>query len=329
MSTENTGSVAPAQQAAAPETENSQLENSELGSEDLGADAGGEAAVAEAAAVITDPNATKAEKVAAKKMLKSLKIKVDGKEYEEALPFEIEDDPKIVEWMQRNLQLSKVSSKRMQEKAESEQEIRDFIEQLKNDPEAILSNPLIGVDLKKFATKIIEQEIENEKKSPAELELEKTKRELKAMKEAQEREKEENKAREMERIQQEAYDRYDTMIDQAFQKYPNVPKSPYFVKRISEYMLLGLKNGMDVNPEDVLPLVIEESKKDFKDLIGSSNDDLVEEFLGKDRINSFRKKAIAKAKANAVAPKVQDTGGKSMETKAPEKRMTIKDRFKV
>lgn len=327
MSIENNGSGTPSQ-----EVSNSQVvaEQADVEQVDSGVEGEASEVLAEAEDILADPNASKQEKVAAKKMLRSLKIKVDGKEYNEELPFEIEDDPKKVEWMQRQLQLAKVSQKRMQEKSEVESEVRDFLELLRTNPEEILTSPHINIDLKKFAAKIIEQELENEKKSPAELKAEKLEKELKAMKDSQDKEKESTKKREMERIQQEAYDRYEVMLDQAFTKNPDIPKSSYFVKRISDYMLLGLQNGMDVNPEDVIPLIREERKKELQEMFGSSSDDVLEELLGKERISGLRKKAVAKAKEMKVAPKVVDTGSSAnKKAEEPVKKTTIKDFFKV
>lgn len=331
MSTENTG--------AAPDSTSSQIspetasEATEATTEESSIEGAPEAVVQEAAAVIADPTASKAEKVAAKKMLKSLKIKVDGKEYDEALPFEMEDNPKQVEWMTKQLQLSKVSQKRMQEKADIENEVRQFLDNLRNNPEEVLNDPRIGVDLKKFAVKIIEQELENEKKSPEQLELEKTKRELKQMKEAHDRAQ--AAALEQKRLQSEseAYTRYEMQIDQAFTKNPDVPKTPANIERLSQYMMLGIKNGLDVSPDDVIHIVRDEADNEFKQRLTSSSDDDLEKMIGKERLTALQKKKLAKAKeaqAKAVAAsKIPDTGTKSPKTEETKEIKTIRSFFGV
>src|SRR5271166_4683964 len=81
-------------------------------------------AEAQAAAVIANPNASNAQKAAAIKKLSNLRIKVDGQEYDEKLPFEIEDTKANREWMTKNLQMSKAAQKRMGEKAQLENEVR-------------------------------------------------------------------------------------------------------------------------------------------------------------------------------------------------------------
>lgn len=332
MSTPNSGAPA----SAAPEASSTPnpTDNNESVNEDQGdsVESGLEDVAAEAEAIVADPTASKAEKAAAKKMIKTLKLKVDGKEYDEELPFEIEDDPKKIEWMQKHLQLSKVAGKRMQEKAETEAEIRDFIEALKNNPEEVLSNPHINLDLKKFATQIIERELENEKKSPEQLKLEKAEAELRKLKDEQTKEKEAREKARREQINQEAVERYDMLLDQALEKNKDIPKSAWSIKRISDYMIIALQNGIDITPEEVIPLVREDRKKELSDMFAASNDDLIEELVGKERLNGMRKKKVADAKSKAVtsAAKVVDTGTNSKKIeKEAEKKMTIRDFFKV
>src|ERR1044072_3233583 len=56
---------------------------------------------------------TQEETKAEIKRLKKLQLKVDGEEYEEELPFEIDEDK--ADWMKKHLQMSKAAQKRMQE----------------------------------------------------------------------------------------------------------------------------------------------------------------------------------------------------------------------
>lgn len=314
---------------ASPETESQVIE--ETSAEEVEAEGGesAEAQAADAAAIVADPNASKAEKAEAKKLIKKLKLKVDGREIDEELPFEIPDTEEARSYMAKNLQMSKAANKRMQEAAQQQNDFKLFVEMLKENPEEILSNPMINVDLKKFATKIMEQAIEDEKKSPEQLKAEKLEKELKALKEEREKEKEEAKKRDEERIRMEAVERYDMLIDQAFKKYPDVPQTPHVISRVSDYMVLGFQNGMDLSPEDVLPLVQKELEDELVHRLKNSSDEYVEKIVGKDRLNAFRKKATAAAKAK-VAPKVVDTGSSSSKKEeAPAKKITIKDMFKV
>lgn len=245
----------------------------------------------------------------AKKMIKELKIKFNGKEYTEQLPFEIEDIPENVEYMRKQAQMSRLAQSSSQERAQLEKDVRSFIDELRKNPKKMLSDPNIGIDIKELAKQVIEEEIENSRKSPEQLEREKLESELKALKDEREKEKKDHLEREKVRLESEAIERYDVLVSQALEK-STLPKTPYVVKKMATLLELGLKEGLDVTPEDVIPLVEEEIRGDIKDMFATMPDEAFEAFVGKDRINSIRKKNIAKAKQASQATqslKVQDT----------------------
>src|ERR1035437_8846833 len=255
------------------------------------------AAVAQVAGqVLNNPNASQAQKAQAVKQLKSLKIKVDGQEYEEQLPFNMPDTPESRDWMTKNLQMSKVAQKRMGEKAQLENEVRDFLTQLKNDPKKLLSNSTYGVDLKKLAAQMIEEEMS------------------------------ENERRETDRATQMAYDQYDTQMTQTLEK-SDLPKSPYVIKKMADYMLMGLKEGLDVTPEDVLPLVREEVLEDIRQMAQAMPLETIEKLFGGDILTKIRKKNVSRAKSQpqTASPRLPDVGA----TKATKTETVNKDKMKT
>jgi len=318
-------SIQPSQEQTQDTTE--QAEGQEVSS------AAPDQAKAQLEALAKDPKASKAEKKAAKNLLKKLTLKVDGEEFEEELPFEIPNDPKAIEYMKRELQLAKMGQKRAQTAANLEREVLQFVEDLRKNPRKALSDPAIGLDLKKLAAQIIEEEIENSKKSPEQLKAEQLEAELKAMKEDREREKQTREQQEFERLKEQEYERIDMLMSQALEK-SDLPKTPAVVRKMAEYMSIGLQAGKDVSPADVLPIVREEIINDYQQLLNSLPDEEVEKFIGKDRINSIRKKSIAKAKQAAANPalkapsKATDTGKVTKEQKEAEKKQSFKDYFK-
>lgn len=271
---------------------------------------------------------TKAEK----KMLKELDIKVDGKTYKEKLPFEIPDDPESIEYMRRQLQMSKAASKRMQEHSQLQKDVGQFLEMLRKNPRKALSDPSIGVDVKELAKAVIEEEIANSQKSPEQLEKERLENELKELKEKYEKDKESAKAKEFERLQQEQTERYDMLMTQALDK-SDLPKSPYVVKKMADYLLLALDNDIDATPEDVLPLVRDEIYGDLKEMFAVMPEDVIEKVIGKDVLNKVRKKNLAKAKQAPPVPlksAVKDVGASKAEAKQEDKqKMTFKEFFGV
>lgn len=313
---------------AAPEAASQVTESTE----NQGVDAGAQGVDGQAVENLQDlaANGTPKQQQAAKKMLKSLKLKVDGREVEEKLPFEIPDDEESIEFMKRNLQMSKMGQKRAQEFSQLEKEVRSFIDELRKNPRKVLSDPSIGIDVKKMAAELIEEEIANSQKSPEQLAKEKLEAELKSLKEEREREKEETKKRDFERIQQESFERYDMLITQALDK-SDLPKSPYVVKKMADYMLLGLQQGIDVTPEDVLPLIRDEVQSELKDMFAVMPEEVIEAIIGKDVFTRVRKKNIAAAKASKTPPTAKQAGvdsGKKPEEK-PKQKQSFKEFFNI
>jgi hypothetical protein len=283
------------------------------------------------AKIDANPNLSATQKVQAKKTLKSLKIKYNGKEYDEALPFEIPDTPESIDYMRKQLQMSRMGQTKSQELAEFQKQAVEFIDQLKKNPRKILSDPNIGVDLKRIASEILQEEIENAKKSPEQLEKEKLQMELKQLHEDRKREQEENKQRDFQRIQEQEYERYESQINSALES-SDLPKTPYTVKKMADYMLLGLQNGMDVSPQEVLSLVREEMQNDLQEMFNVMPEEVIEKIVGKQTIDRLRKKNLQKAKqATAITKQqIRDVGAKKSEAPkegTKDKKQGMKDFF--
>ena len=256
---------------------------------------------------------------------RTLKLKVDGEEFDEE--FDPNDEASLI----RNLQLAKVSQKRMQDFSSLQKEVVQFIKELRENPKAVLKDPRIGLDVKKIAAEIIEEEIENSRKTPEQLELEKTRAEIKAMKDAQERDKASRQAEEFEKLKEQNFERYDIQMEQALAK-SDLPKSPYLVKKMADYMLIALEGNKDITPEEVLPLVREEVMADLKSMFEVMPEDVVEKLIGKSKFDSIRKKNIVKAKQKVAvgSNRAPDVGKKSSDTKDDDKdKKTFKQFFGV
>lgn len=266
--------------------------------------------------------AAPATPVEKKKNLKKLKLKVDGKEYDEEV--NLDDD----DYLTRQFQMAKMGSKRAQEYAQLEKEVKTFIDQLRSDPRAVLSDPSIGIDIKQLAAQIIEAEIENSKKSPEQIEKEKLQGELEAIKKERETERDAAKKKEFEILQKQEFERYDNEMTKALENHPDLPKSPYVVKKMADYLLMGLQKGMNIKPEDVVDLVRQEIKEDLKQMFAVLPEDVIEQLVGKEKISGIRKKKLAAAKAATQAPRVQDTGKTGTTKTAPGDKVSFKDFFK-
>jgi len=271
----------------------------------------------------------KDEKKEIKKRISKLKLKFNGKEVEEELPFEIDDDPKAIEFMQKQLQMAKLGNSKAQEYADLEKTVTSFLNELKTNPRKALSNPNIGVDLKKMAAEILEEEIANSQKSPELIEREKLEAKLRELEDEKKTKEEEFRTRELERLQEAEVTRYDTLMSQALEK-SDLPKSPYVVKKMADIMIAGLNKGMDLQPADVLPIVREEILSDIKSMFGVMPAEVLKEVIGKDNLDKIRKHNMSKAKEKppvTTSNLTKDVGHITKDEKKDDKKVSYKDFF--
>ena len=216
----------------------------------------------------------------------------------------------------------------MQEKSSFEQQVKQFFQGFKSDTKSALKQ--MGIDPKEFAAAVIEEEIKNSQLTPEQRELEELKAEKRRLKEERKKEREEFEQKELERLRQVEYERIDNQITEALDS-SDLPKTPYTVRKLAEYMLYGSQHGIELSAKDVLPIVREELLGDLKTIIESLGDDAAEEFIGKEVLTRFRKKNIAKAKASTpatVKAGIKDVGASSKQKESePVQKKSFKDFF--
>lgn len=270
-----------------------------------------------------DAEAAKAKVEEKKNNKKKYKIKVDKNEEE------IEFDSDNEEEVKKHLQKSRASDKRFQEAAEVRKAAMQFIEELKKNPRKVLSDPNINVDLKKFAEEIINEHIQELEKSPEQREREQLTQELERLKnEAKDRE-ENLKKSEFERLQAQQERELTTQIESALD-VGGIPKHPRTVKAMAEMMIIALQNDIDLTPQDIAPIIKNNTMTEFKEIIQALSDDQLEDFLGKEILGRLTKKRVAKAKsAVQSANTIKATAEKPKQTGKEDKKMTIRDFLKV
>jgi hypothetical protein len=312
--------AAPVAQETAASTQDQTVQDSSQESSTLEASGSTESPVQEAKEVLNDPNASKKEKKVAESTLKKYNIKVDGRS--EVVELDLNDEAAV----SKHLQMSRAAQRKMQEASDMRRAAEEFITLLKTDPQKVLTDPNIGVDLKKLAQDVINAEIENAQKSPEQLEKEKLQRELADIKAKIEDDEKKRKSSELQRLQQEQQQKIEANIESAL-KTSDLPKTAYTVRKMAEMMLIALQNNVDLSPADIVPLIRKQMATDIKELFGASSDDVLEELVGKDRISKIRKKKVAAVQQQVAqtANQVKNTGGKGKTTETPPKKMTIKE----
>lgn len=259
------------------------------------------------------------------KALKEYKIKVYGKE--KSVKFDPSNDEEVVKYLQK----AEASDLKFAEANELRKAALEFIDELKKNPRKVLSDPNIGVDIKKFAEEILNEELQEMEKSPEQKEREKLQKEIEQLRQ-QAKEREESAQRsEFEKMQVEQERILDVEITAALD-VGGIPKTARTVKAMAEMMMIALENNIDLSPKDIAPIVKNTTMSEFKELVGSLADDQLEDFLGKEVIGRLRKRNVAKAKALDTANSIKATGNdvkKPEDKKSDSKKMTIRDFLKV
>lgn len=261
------------------------------------------------------------------KKIKKLKLKFNGKEIEEDLPFEV--DEAHADWLVKQRQKAMLADHKAQEYAQLEREVGAFIAELRKNPKKALSNPAIGLDIKEFAAAILQEEIEQSQKSPEQIEKERLAAELEELKAEREREKAELEQKRLEMLTEREYERYDTLMSEAIES-SDLPKSPYVVKKMTEYMMMGIENGIDVQPSDIIPIIRDEIHNDIQEMFQVMPAEVIEQIVGKQNLDKLRKKRVAQAKPPVpVKSAIKDVGAKKEEPKKEDKKQSIRDFFGV
>jgi len=264
-----------------------------------------------------------AQEAARKFGKKKYNLKVDGKE--EAFELDLDNEQELI----KHLQMSKVSQKRMQEKAEYEKNVRNFFEALKADPLRVLSDPnLLGNEkLKQMANLLVNQEVEELTKSPEQKQREALQKELETMKKQAELEKKQRDEADMKRMTDQARVTFDKDISDAIET-SGLPKTAYTVQKLAEVMMLAWKNGKKISAADAVPVMKKQTLGDFRDVLGALGDDALEEWMGQDNIKRIRKRTLARLKSQVASPnEVKPTGNTKTDKK--QDKMSAKAFFKM
>ena len=242
---------------------------------------------------VADPKA--AEQV--KDAIRKLKLKIDGKEEEL-------DEPEVI----RLAQLGKASNKRFEEAKQMRQQAEQFMEMLRKDPKAVLSNPALGVDLRKFAEEVVWEHIQESSLTPEQKKARDVERELQKYKAQEEEHKKAETERQMQALHQKYASDYDRKITSALQA-SGLPKTPATVKRMAEYMFTAVQNGYDLEPSDLVEQVRKDYQDDIQQLFGQTSEDMLLSLLGE---------GTAKKLRNADMKRLKSPTGKVMEKRTTE-----------
>jgi hypothetical protein len=208
--------------------------------------------------------------------------------------------------------------------------MEQLVDMLKTNPLSILKNEALGLDVRKLAEQVLNEEIEEMQKSPEQKRIEELERKLKDKEEREKQLEDERRQAEMNALQEQAAQQLDDQMSDAIGK-STLPKSPYVVKRLADAMIEAVNMGYnDVTPEQIMPFVEQQIMDEFQKVFEESADDKLEKLIGKKTLDRYRKGRVSKQKAQPIetAAQVKDSGEKSKEKKE-EPKVRHKDMFKL
>jgi hypothetical protein len=277
----------------------------------------------------------KAEEKAAevKNMKKKYQLKVNNKMRD------IELDLGNDEEVQKYLQKAMGADERFQEAATVRKQMEQLINELKTNPMAILKHKALGLDVRKLAEQVMNEEIEELSLTEEQKKIRQLEASLKEREDRDKTREEELQQARREQLEQAAADELDKGISDALNA-SNLPKSPYVVKRVTDAMITAIELGYkNVTVDQVMPFVEEqmmgELQRLFEEAPEDTADKLLERFVGKKSLDRYRSNKVKKARAKApteTASKIVDSGKKVEATtkdknKAEEKKVRFKDMF--
>jgi hypothetical protein len=229
---------------------------------------------------------------------RKFKLKVNGVEREY-------DEDTVI----RRAQLAESADQKFQEAAKMRKQAEAFIQALRDDPISVLTNPNLGVDMRKIAEKFLAKEYQREMISPEQRELEEL-REFKAqrereLQEQQEREQMTAKEREFSVQQQKYAQEYDRQISEGLAN-SGLPKTPQTLKRVAELMHSALRKGYELDVATAVDMVRESYQNDMMQLYGQLDGDKLVGLLGEDLAKKIRMYDLQRLKAKHNPPPSQE-----------------------
>lgn len=268
------------------------------------------------------PEATDAEVEAVVEQIKQLKLKVDGLEIIEDLPFAV--TPEQAEYLKKELQMSKMSQKRAQEaadlrksQAQRDQELNQFLATLKNDPELILRQ--MGIDTAEFAEAILNKEVEKMALTDEERKIQELETQLRAIKEKEEASEKVHKEAQAQALRDKYAADYEKELMSAMEA-GKLHNSPHTINKLVDYMSVAMAQGIDLSFSDLIPMIQEERQAEIRGQVqGMSAEELLS-LLSEKTVNDIVLKKMPKEKKSApptaqsikdtATPKEKDTGVK-------------------
>jgi hypothetical protein len=310
MSEENNGNAAPIE--AAPEETNEEVVETV---EDIEQDDAQEGQPGQ-----QEKQAQTKEQKALEKAIKAFEIKVNGKA--KKVELDLNDEASIKKYLEK----AEGAQEKFQEAALYRKQAEQLVEMLQKDPLSILRNPALGIDVKKLAEMVLDEQMAEAQLTPEQKRI----KELEAaLTEREKKEKETREAKEAEekqRLTREMYAKAEQDMMTALDS-SSIGASPYAVRRVADMMSALIEEGYEnVEIKDIMPFAERVILQELGGHIQKHREpSKLEKLLGKDVLKEYRKSKISQVKKTPNTNTVE-TGKKSADLKKEEpKKIKMSD----
>lgn len=219
---------------------------------------------------------------------RKLKLKIDGRDEELA-------ESEVINWAQRG----RSADKRFQEAAAQRKQAEDFLSLLKTDPEKVLSNPAVGVDLRKFAEDYLAKQLKKQQLTPEQQKIQELQDQLRSKDEEKQTEQRQREQQEFQAMTTHYQQEFDRSIPEAISN-AGLPKTPFTVERMTRYMINAIQNGIDIAPSNVVEMVRQDYISDLTSITTSMDGDTLLKLFGEQIANKIRKADLARLRKSTI-----------------------------
>lgn len=223
-----------------------------------------------------------------RKKINKLKFKVDGQEVEESLPFEIDDDPKTVDYMRRHLQMSKAAVKRMNESAQEKQKAAQLFKVLQENPRELFKHPALAKQLRAAFEEQYLDEIRSSQMTDEEKKVIRAEQILREREEERKRQIEEQETTQFEQLQNHYAQQLEKVIVGALTE-SGLPKVPKTIKIMANLLKQNANHGLELEPRDLAKLAKEQYLEEMREILSGYDEDGLLSVLGDDFANKIRR----------------------------------------
>jgi hypothetical protein len=215
---------------------------------------------------------------------------------------------------------------KFEEAAQIKKEAAELLRMMNEDPLGLLEE--LGMDSLALAKKRLARQVEEEAKSPEQKQREAELKELQEYREKVKQIEQEKKDLEFQKIVQEEETKLENGMMGAL-KEEGLPVKPAYIKRMSEIMMAGLEQGVELSPKEALKFARKEVVSDLRELLDASPDEMLEDLIGSSNAKRMRKRYLTKAREKAIpTPSQVQTSGNIDEPRERKPKGTIKDWMK-